>query len=57
MNRRFTWSNKPADDGVYEVVDVFENERVGMVVRVFIEDERRNYMVQYVEKVQDYDMI
>lgn len=50
-------ANKPADDGVYEVVDVFENKRVGMVVRVLIEDERRNYMVQYVEKVQDYDMI
>ena len=50
-------ANKPADDGVYEVVDVFENERVGMVVRVLIEDERRNYMAHYIEKVQDYDMI
>lgn len=50
-------ADKPADDGVYEVVDVFENERVGMVVRVLIEDERRNYMAHYIEKVQDYDMI
>lgn len=50
-------ANKPIDDGIYEVVDVFESERVGMVVDILVKGERRHYMAQYVKKVQDYDMI
>ena len=50
-------ANKPIDDGIYEVVDVFGSDRVGMVVSILIKGERRHYMAQYVKKVQDYDII
>lgn len=50
-------TNKPVDDDIYEVIDVFENHRVGMVVSILVKGEKRHYMAQYVKKVQDYDII
>ena len=50
-------ANKPVDDGIYEVIDMFENHRVGMVVSILVKGEKRHYMAHYVEKIHDYDMI
>lgn len=50
-------ANKSIDDGIYEVIDVWESSRSGMVVDIMYNGEKRHYMAHYVEKIHDYDMI
>lgn len=50
-------ANKPVDDDIYEVIDILDKKRFGMVVSVLVNGEKHHYMAQYVKKVHDYDMI
>ena len=50
-------ANKPIDDDIYEVVDIQESDRCGMVIDIIYNGHKRHYMAHYVEKISDYDMI
>lgn len=50
-------ANKPIDDDIYEVIDVWESSRYGMIVDIMYKGRKRYYMAHYVEKIHDYDMI
>ena len=50
-------ANKPIDNNVYEVIDVWETPRVGTVVDIRVNSRKRHYMAHYVEKINDYDII
>lgn len=53
----FIDANKPIDDDIYEVVDIQESDRCGMVVDIMYKGHKRHYMAHYVKKISDYDMI
>lgn len=50
-------ANKSVDDDIYEVIDILDEKRFGMVVSVLVNGKKHLYMAQYVKKVHDYDMI
>ena len=50
-------ANDPIDDNVYEIVETWGDKLTGLVVSIDIDGLVKHYMAQYVEKIDDYDIL